>query len=229
MYYLTLLYLRLFFFINALFILIKLLSIKKCNGPFILTYKKNKNGIKYKLNWNHFKELSDSKINYIFRIASDKIKGCVLTFPKWPEVGIKLPKTKDTYSSIGENCCIKTMEWLFPNFKFKKIRPIWLKNPKTNRNLELDGYCEELKIAIEYNGIQHYNWPNFCSQTLDEFNKQRARDLLKYKLCVLNNVYLIHVPYTVVYSKIPYYIYLKLINSVPEKYKEDLYSFNFQM
>lgn len=39
---------------------------------------------------------------------------------------------------------------------FEKIRPDWLQNPHSGKNMELDMYCEELNLAFEYNGIHHY-------------------------------------------------------------------------
>ena len=42
--------------------------------------------------------------------------------------------------------------------KFNSVRPDFLKNPETNRNLELDMYCEEMNVAFEYNGCQHYHF-----------------------------------------------------------------------
>ena len=41
---------------------------------------------------------------------------------------------------------------------FSPIRPNFLVDPQTNYKLELDGYNEELNIAFEYNGIQHYKF-----------------------------------------------------------------------
>src|SRR5690606_5877566 len=54
-----------------------------------------------------------------------------------------------------EKLCREVFEEWFGE-PFIKIRPEWLVNPKTNYKLELDGYCEKLNIAFEYNGIQHY-------------------------------------------------------------------------
>ena len=56
--------------------------------------------------------------------------------------------------------------------KFPKIRPKWLINDRGNQ-MELDGYCEELKIAFEYQGKQHYEIVEFFKQTEDEL-KQAA-------------------------------------------------------
>ena len=45
-------------------------------------------------------------------------------------------------------------------FKFKKVRPWLLINHETGFCLELDGYCEKLKFAFEYDGIQHHEYPS---------------------------------------------------------------------
>ena len=55
---------------------------------------------------------------------------------------------KSRGSSTGEVSVINFMDKVFKT-QFKKVRPNWLVNPKTNKNLELDGYSQELGIAIE--------------------------------------------------------------------------------
>lgn len=68
---------------------------------------------------------------------------------------------------------------------FKKIRPNWLVNPKTQSRLELDGYNKELKIAFEYQGRQHYsNNTQFASSYKEKF----LRDEIKKELCKEHNV-----------------------------------------
>jgi hypothetical protein len=56
---------------------------------------------------------------------------------------------------VGERVCRLIFETVFSE-KFIKIRPDWLRSPTNNRKLELDGYCDKLNIAFEYNGFQHY-------------------------------------------------------------------------
>lgn len=58
-------------------------------------------------------------------------------------------------------------------------RPDWLKNEKTGKNLELDIFYPELKLAIEANGIFH------------KLYSQKLRDSLKKSLCVKNGIKLI--------------------------------------
>jgi hypothetical protein len=85
--------------------------------------------------------------------------------------------------------------WLEKRFQneFPCVRPRWLKN-RTGRNLELDCFCEKLKLAVEYNGEQHYSPRNHYS-VLGKFDKIQANDTLKAKLCVDNEVELVIVPY----------------------------------
>lgn len=89
-------------------------------------------------------------------------------------------------------------------------KPDWMKNPKTGVNLELDCYNDELKIAIEYNGIHHYEYPNWTTKkyktTKEQFAKQVQRDLLKPELCDEQGVWLITIPYTVKRSDYEKYI-----------------------
>lgn len=79
--------------------------------------------------------------------------------------------------------------------KFKPIRPNWLKNPKTNSNLELDGYNKKLKIAFEANGIQHYKYDSHFHSSRQDFIDQQYRDRLKAKLCKKKGIHLIVIPY----------------------------------
>lgn len=93
---------------------------------------------------------------------------------------------------------------------FKSCRPNFLKNPKTRRNLELDGYNEELKIAFEHNGRHHYEYPNSWHRTRVDYLKQIKRDKTKKELCGNNNIYLISIPYSVPEKEIRTYIISKL-------------------
>ncbi len=108
------------------------------------------------------------------------------------------------FVSKGERICCETMSNYFKK-EFVSVRPEWLKN-HTGRSLELDCYNDELKIAVEYNGIQHYKWPNFTKQSYQQFADQVARDKRKKYLCELNNVRLITVPYTIQHCDIPQFL-----------------------
>lgn len=100
--------------------------------------------------------------------------------------------------SKGEKECRKVLENLF-NKPFSKSRPDFLRNPVTggNFNLELDCYNQELSLAVEYNGIQHYKYVPYFHRNNDHFMAQKYRDDMKRRLCKENYVNLIEVPYTI--------------------------------
>ena len=66
---------------------------------------------------------------------------------------------------------------------------------KILERLELDGYCEELNLAFEYNGIQHEKYsPYFHRDGPDDFQAQLERDTRKRELCEKNGIRLIDIP-----------------------------------
>ena len=76
------------------------------------------------------------------------------------------------------------------NIEFKKEYFIKI-NEKT---LRLDFYIEDINLAIEYDGQQHYKpIEKFGGQ--EEFEKTIYRDSLKDKYCNDNNIQLIRIPY----------------------------------
>jgi hypothetical protein len=103
--------------------------------------------------------------------------------------------------SIGETECRRVAEKL-TGYKFPKKRPDFLRNDITNSNLEIDCYCEELQIGIEYNGRQHYEYTPYFHSSKDAFYNTKYRDEMKARLCKENNVNLIIVPYTIPVDKI---------------------------
>lgn len=64
----------------------------------------------------------------------------------------------------------------------ENIRPDWLIGPDGAR-LELDFYIEELNIAIEVQGKQHYQYVPYFHPKPDSFAKQIARDEFKKITC----------------------------------------------
>ncbi len=127
---------------------------------------------------------------------------------------LEIPKSKK-FVSKGERECRRVMEEYY-GVKFDSIRPNWLKNPETGCNLELDCYNDELKLAVEYNGEQHYNWPNYTKQTFEQFINQTRRDIYKKKICDLRGIYLISVPYLIPIQKIKEYILSQLPENIAQ-------------
>jgi hypothetical protein len=89
-----------------------------------------------------------------------------------------------------EHRCKKLLEQKL-GYKFKKTRFIY----KGNR-YEFDGYSAENKVAFEYQGIQHYIYPNHWHRTLEIHEKAVQRDLDKINYVKENNIKLIIIPYT---------------------------------
>ena len=81
------------------------------------------------------------------------------------------------------------------NLPFYKIRPNFLRNEMTGRNLEIDLFNKDLGLAVEIQGIQHYKFsPRFhLSET--QFHEQQKRDQMKALKCRNYGIKLIEIPY----------------------------------
>lgn len=112
--------------------------------------------------------------------------------------------------SKGEQMCKSFVEFYFQK-PFSKTRPDFLKNPVTGENLELDLYNDELKLAIEYNGAQHYHYNSFMHKnSRDKFQNQQYRDLIKKDMCNKASITLLVVPYTIPHDKIGSFLFGEL-------------------
>ena len=81
------------------------------------------------------------------------------------------------------------------------------------RNLELDIYNDDLKIAIEYNGEQHYKFIPFFHKDVVAFENQQLRDSFKRKVCDEMGIQLICIKYTLkTYYEIKNNITSQLLN-----------------
>lgn len=73
------------------------------------------------------------------------------------------------------------------------FHPLWARTKK-GVLLEYDIFIKSRKILVEYNGKQHYDYPNYFHKTQKEFTDQQKRDKRKtllakkhgYKLIVFN-------------------------------------------
>ena len=106
---------------------------------------------------------------------------------------------KNKKESTGEAVCRKYLERRFGK-SFKNVRPEFLRNQVTsagNRqiNLELDCYNPELRLAIEYNGAQHYKFIPYFHKNREAFLNQKYRDEMKKYKCKDMGIVLIEVPY----------------------------------
>ena len=62
-------------------------------------------------------------------------------------------------------------------------------------NRRFDFYLPELKVCIEYDGKQHFNFVGTWHQTQEEFERAIQRDKEKTEYCKQNNIKLIRIPY----------------------------------
>ena len=93
----------------------------------------------------------------------------------------------------GETACRDSFEKVFGR-PFPKARPPWLFNSRGNR-MELDGYSEEIGVAFEYHGIQHYVPVRFYQVTKQAVRQRQEDDTRKRDLCAQNGVVLFEIPY----------------------------------
>ena len=127
-------------------------------------------------------------IKQVFKEAMSKpaILDTLYNKPQQPE------KVKG--ESKGETLCRSLACKIFGR-PFVKMRPDFLRNQVTDKNLELDIFNEELRVAIEFNGEQHYKYIPFFHKNYEAFMNQRYRDEIKKMLCKQHGIHLIEISY----------------------------------
>ena len=95
--------------------------------------------------------------------------------------------------------CKKSIHEHKCRFIFEQLFGVPFKNTFTvlPNKLELDGYNEQLKLAFEYNGLQHYKRVPQWQKTENAFLLRKQMDSEKEKLCKEMGITLIVIPYTV--------------------------------
>ena len=87
-------------------------------------------------------------------------------------------------------------ETIFSGCKFIRCRPQFLARHRGGR-LEVDGYCNALQLAFEYNGRQHYEHVDYFHRNGNTLAATAARDELKRGLCYTHGICLVVIPHTV--------------------------------
>lgn len=111
-----------------------------------------------------------------------------LATPEVIQAGIWCPHCA---GGISEEMCRVYFEHIFGR-RFPKGRPGWLRSESGNQ-MELDGYCESLRLAFEHHGTQH-------SKRIAHFERartleqQKDADKRKRNLCRRHGVTLIEIP-----------------------------------
>lgn len=94
--------------------------------------------------------------------------------------------------NYGEEICRIYFEASFGK-PFPKSRPPFLYTGPRG-NLELDGYCEELQLAFEHHGLQHYRRVRRFQPTEQDFIEQQQRDAAKLAACHAARVTVVEIP-----------------------------------
>lgn len=84
-------------------------------------------------------------------------------------------------SSSGELYCKYIFEKLF-GYEFAKIRPNFLRYIN-KKNLEIDGFCQELNVAFEHQGRQHFEIIAAFEIGEESLKRQQERDQFKREKC----------------------------------------------
>ena len=71
----------------------------------------------------------------------------------------------------------------------------WLKNPDTNKHLRIDAYYTEHNIAVEFHGIQHYEFVKHFHQNIEVFEYKKNLDKIKKELIISHEIKYIEIPY----------------------------------
>lgn len=167
---------------------IKFTKCKECSGK-----KLSKQTVLDKIKSLGFEFLSQDNFNSTrevgkFKCAKDHTWSCYIH-----NVYSEKSGCPECSTTNGERRCRFILETIFKK-AFIRTRDIVKIN---DQRLELDMYNEELMMACEYNGIQHYFEDNKFFHKNGGFEEQVERDSLKKQYCDENGIKLIIVPYTV--------------------------------
>ena len=121
-----------------------------------------------------------------------------------PESGSNSAESR--VSSNLKKHALAALKRMFVAMCFVMVRPMWLRNPRTGRLCELDFYCDELRLGVEIQGMQHSVFPNSWCKSRHEWEELIYRDKLKQHLCQQAGVTLIHVPFTVTANRVEQFI-----------------------
>ena len=94
---------------------------------------------------------------------------------------------------ISQEICRVIFEYIFQE-KFTKYRAEWLRS-SYGGVMELDGYCENLKMAFEYQGPQHYKQSSYFHKKVNSFANAQQRDKEKRIIAIEKGIHLVEIPY----------------------------------
>ena len=156
------------------------------------------------------------KPSSLFDIDSVNFGNLIKSSKRWKKYKVPKKLLRKRRFNKSEERCREIFEKIF-KVKFNSIRPDFLKNPTTNKNLELDGYSPEIithmgeGMAFEYDGIQHSKHTSIFHSSKSEFKYQCAKDSWKDMRCKELGIALIRIPHYIVYDDLEKHIVDTLI------------------
>jgi hypothetical protein len=122
---------------------------------------------------------------------------------------------KGQWSPFEKNCFEHICRQIIEQIYMKKFPSCWETITRKNqRNLQLDGYCKDLNIAFEYQGIQHsIGWGNDQLKRDKSLLKILKLDAEKKQECINKNILLL---------EINYYKNIHNVNSLIEQTIQDI-------
>lgn len=83
-------------------------------------------------------------------------------------------------TSKVEELTRKILEKKYPGYKFPPVKCKKIRFPESNRKISIDCFNYDLKICVEYQGVQHYEYtPYFHGDDIGKFHQQVKRDKFK--------------------------------------------------
>jgi len=86
----------------------------------------------------------------------------------------------------------KILYELFPTMQI--LEEVQIK-PRGSKTQYLDFYINQIKLAIEVHGQQHYKFNTMFHASAQDFLNQRKNDIDKQEWCEVNNITYIELPY----------------------------------
>lgn len=105
----------------------------------------------------------------------------------------------------------------------------WLRTNDTKKKMSLDYYIKDLNVAIECQGVQHFNAKRFWNNNKDkeeEVKKIKKRDKLKKKLCEEHGIKVLY--YSNLGIKYPYEVFEDKEKLLEEILKSEDFSISLQ-
>ncbi len=161
----------------------------KSNHKAALLFIGNRLGFKNKNDWYNLKYEDFENVGFFSLIEQYDSSPAKIATKLLPE--FKFDKTKFDFSSKDEFRARCYAKCLFKNIQ-SNAHPTFLKRKETGKTLELDIFIPKLKLAIEYNGKQHYF---DVYNNRKDFLKLKERDKIKKDRCKKNDIKLIIIKY----------------------------------